>query len=183
MTKQEKINKNVYFCIMEASLEKYRGIHPGLILERELKKRKLKKGPFALMLPEYPQTITAITKGRRALTTEISLKIDRALGFEEGTMYLLQAYYNIKQEIHKEQVKVHPDLNLFRKVLFWDTDMEKLDWQKQYVSIIKRIFERGNNQEKKALLDFYGEDKIQEVTGSKRIINNNLPIMQPNKPH
>ena len=30
------------------SLLKYKGIHPGIILERELEKRSLKKRPFAL---------------------------------------------------------------------------------------------------------------------------------------
>jgi plasmid maintenance system antidote protein VapI len=75
---------------MEMSLEKYKGIHPGLILDRELKKRKLKKRPFALSLPEYPQTINDITKGKRNLTPEVSLKIDRALGLEEGTIQWIE---------------------------------------------------------------------------------------------
>lgn len=168
---------------MEAVLEKYKGIHPGLILERELKKRKLKKGPFALTLPEYPQTITAITKGKRALTPEISLKIDRALGFEVGTMYLLQAYFNIFQELKKDLAMDRPDLTLFRKSLFWDTDMEKLDWQKQYFSIIKRVFERGTDEEKQVLLDFYGGEKIKEVTGSDQVAGNSLPIFFQDKIH
>ncbi|RBQ07600.1 helix-turn-helix transcriptional regulator [Pedobacter miscanthi] len=162
---------------MEALLEKYKGIHPGLILDRELKKRNLKKGPFALSLPEYPQTITAIIKGRRLLTAEVSLKIDRALELEEGTMYLLQAYYSITEEIKREQAMYRPDLNLLRKSLFWDTDIEKLDWQKQYKTIIKRIFERGDDQEKKAISDFYGSKKIKEVTGRSSIVENSLPIM------
>jgi len=146
-------------------LEKYKGIHPGLILERELKKRKLKKRPFALSLPEYPQTINDITKGKRNLTPEVSLKIDRALGLEEGTMYLLQAYYTIKAEQLKEQIKLRPDLSLFRKALFWDTDPNKLDWARQYKSIIRRIFERGDSREKQAVLDFYGKEKIEQVVG------------------
>jgi Plasmid maintenance system antidote protein len=146
-------------------LEKYKGIHPGLILERELKKRKLKKRPFALSLPEYPQTINDITKGKRNLTPEVSLKIDRALGLEEGTMYLLQAYYTIKAEQLKEQIKLRPDLSLFRKALFWDTDPNKLDWARQYKSIIRRIFERGDSKEKQAVLDFYGKEKIEQVVG------------------
>ena len=162
---------------MEAALEKYKGIHPGLILDRELKKRKLKKGPFALALPEYPQTITAITKGKRALTTEISLKIGKALGFEAGTMYLLQAHYNIFQELRKEASLDRPDLSLLRKSLFWDTDMEKLNWRSQYYSIIKRVFERGSDQEKQLMLDFYGKDKIKEVTGSDSVSGNSLPVL------
>lgn len=162
---------------MEMSLEKYKGIHPGLILDRELKKRNLKKGPFALSLPEYPQTINEITKGRRGLTPEISLKIDRALGFEEGTMFLLQAYYAIKLEQQKDQFKVHPDLDAIRKILFWDTDINKIDWQKQYKSVIQRVFERGNDQEKKEILNFYGKEKVKEVTGRSSVTNNSLPVL------
>ncbi|RQO70584.1 plasmid maintenance system antidote protein [Pedobacter sp. KBW06] len=165
---------------MEMSLEKYKGIHPGLILERELKKRQLKKRPFALSLPEYPQTINDITKGKRNLTPEVSLKIDRALGFEEGTMYLLQAYYAIKNEQLKERIQRHPDLSLFRKALFWDTDMRKLDWEKQYKPIIRRIFERGDSGEKQVILDFYGNDKVNEVVGNTSV-SGSLTLFGQNK--
>lgn len=86
-----------------------------------------------------------ITKGR-GLIPEISLKIDRDLGFEEGKMLLLQAYYAIKLAQQKDQIKLHPDLNVVRKILFWDIDISKIDWQKQYKSVIQRVFERGNTQ-------------------------------------
>ena len=169
----------LYMCV-EIILEKYKGIRPGLILERELKKRKLKKRPFALSLPECPQTINAITKGKRNLTPEVSLKIDRALGLEEGTMYLLQAYYAIKEEQLKEGIESRPDLSLFRKALFWNTDMSKLDWEKQYKPIIRRIFERGDSKEKQAILDFYGKEKVKQVVGTISV-SGNLAIFGQNK--
>ncbi|WP_442588655.1 DUF6922 domain-containing protein [Pedobacter sp. AW31-3R] len=50
-------------------------------------------------------------------------------------MYLLQAYSAIKEEKLKERIELHPDLSLFRKALFWDTDKSKLDWEKQYKPI------------------------------------------------
>lgn len=162
---------------MEATLEKYRGIHPGMILERELKKRNLKKAPFAHSLPEHPQTLNEVTKGKRGLTPGLALKLDRALGLEEGTMFVLQAYYETRKEKEKDQINAHPDLSVLRKILFWDTDMSKIDWQKQYKSVIKRIFERGNDPEKKEILKFYGKDKVKEVTGSSGITGNTLPIM------
>ena len=162
---------------MESSLVKYRGIHPGLILERELKKRNLKKGPFAVSLQEYPQTLNDVTKGKRGITTTLSLKIDKALGYEEGTMLVLQAYYDIKKEKQKNQTNRKPDLSLLRRILFWDTDIDKLDWEKQYSFIIKRIFERGNEDEKKEILKFYGKLKILEVTGSAEITGNYIPVM------
>lgn len=162
---------------MDTAIEKYKGIHPGLILERELKKRNLKKGPFALSLQEYPQTLNSITKGQRGFTPALSIKIDKALGLEEGTMLLLQTYYEIKREQQKDGVTERPDLSMLRKTLFWDTDINKIDWHQQYKAIIQRVFERGNDNEKKEMLRFYGKDKIKAVTGSSRITNNRLPIM------
>lgn len=162
---------------METIIEKYKGIHPGLILERELEKRNLKKGPFALSLQEYPQTLNGITKGQRGLTPSLSLKIDKALGLEEGTMLLLQAYYEIKREQQKDNSEARPDLSIIRKTLFWDTDINKIDWDKQYKAVIQRVFERGNDNEKTEILKFYGERKIKEVTGSAQITNNTMPVM------
>jgi plasmid maintenance system antidote protein VapI len=162
---------------METVIEKYKGIHPGLILERELKKRNLKKGSFALSLHEYPQTLNGITKGQRGFTPALSIKIDKALGLEEGTMLLLQTYYEIKREQQKGNLGELPNLSAIRKTLFWDTDINKIDWQKQYKAVIQRVFERGNDDEKKEILRFYGKDKIKEVTGSTRIKNNRMPVM------
>ncbi len=42
---------------------KYKGIHPGIILDRELKKRSLKQRPFALSINEHPQTFNASQAG------------------------------------------------------------------------------------------------------------------------
>lgn len=138
-----------------------KGIHPGLILERELKKRDLRKGRFALSVNEFPQTIGAIIKGKRRMNAALSLKIEQVLGFEEGFFMVLQAYYDIKEE--KLSHRSTPDLTKLRKVLFWDTDMGKIDWQSYRKSVIKRVFERGNEEEKAEITRFYGENVIHEV--------------------
>jgi len=151
---------------MKPSFEKYKGIHPGIILERELKKRSIKKRPFALSLKEYPQIINDVSKGKRGLTPSLSIKIDRALDLEEGTMLVLQAYYEIKKE--KLLLNDKPDIIAFRKALFWDTDIDQIDWKAQYVSVIRRVFERGNNDEKAELERFYGLEKIRQVLADNK---------------
>ena len=161
---------------MNTALSKYKGIHPGLILGRELKKRNLKKGPFALSVGCYPQSLNEITKGRRLLTPELSLKIDKELDFEEGTMLLLQAYYEIEQARFKLSSAHHPDFTIIGKALFWDTDFDKIDWERKYKSIIKRVFERGGDREKEEIVRFYGKDKVKAVTGKATIKNNQLPV-------
>lgn len=147
---------------MESGLERFKGIHPGLILERELKKRAIKPSPFAVSLDTHRQIFNAIIRGKRGISIPLSLKVDRALGYEEGTFALLQTYYDI--ELAKEQLEQpKPNLKHLRKALFWDTDIEKINWQKQYKPVIHRVFERGNKEEQDEILRFYGQEKINEA--------------------
>ena len=71
---------------MEKLVEKYRGINPGAILERELKKKKIRQNAFAETVGIPAQTLNAIIKGKRRMTPETALKIDYALGLEESTI-------------------------------------------------------------------------------------------------
>jgi len=143
---------------MNKTLEIIKGIHPGFYLERELKKRKISKGRLALAVHEYPQTLVAITKGKRRMNTPLAMKIEKELGMEEGFLTLLQAYHEIEEERKKTSPK--PDLKKFRKVVFWDTNMEKFDWIKQRGAIIRRVYERGNDREKAEIMRFYGEKEV-----------------------
>lgn len=148
--------------------EKYKGIHPGKILERELKKRSIKQRPFALSLNEHPQTFNAITKGKRGISTLLALKIEKELKLEEGTFVLLQAYYDIKKIKEKEN-QITPNLKLLSKSLFWDTDIKSIDWQRQSNAVIQRVLERGNEDEKKEITRFYGNKKIKEALKESKI--------------
>lgn len=154
---------------MKSNLQLLKGIHPGFVLERELEKRHLRKGVFALSLQEYPQTLTAITKGKRGMNTSLALKIEEALGLEEGYFMILQVYYDIEQE-KKKQNKLRTDLPQLRSVLFWDTKINTIDWEKQKKAIIKRVFERGNEMEKKEIIRFYG---VQTVDAILNLLPNN----------
>jgi plasmid maintenance system antidote protein VapI len=147
---------------MEKILETIKGIHPGLILERELKKRNLHKGPFAISLKEYPQTLVSITKCRRRMNTSLALKIENALGFEEGFLMTLQVYHDIR-EIKKKKNRSHPDFNKLRRVVFWDTKLEGIDWQGQRDAVIKRVLERGSDTEKNEIMRFYGKTYVRKI--------------------
>jgi plasmid maintenance system antidote protein VapI len=148
---------------MENDISIIKGIHPGFILERELRQRNLKKGQFALSLNEYPQTLVSITKGKRKMNTSLSLKIENALGIEEGYFMILQVYHDIEKEKRKQDVNYHPDLTKLRPVLFWDTKIEKIDWRKHKRAIIERVFERGNKEEKEEIMLFYGKETTNQI--------------------
>lgn len=147
------------------SLLKYKGIHPGIVLERELEKRSLKKRPFAISIGESAQSINNITKGKRNIPVGTALKIEKELELEEGSLVILQSYYDIKLE--KEKMRETPNLSVLRKALFWDTNIDKIDWNRQQKSVINRIFERGNDEEKNEIIRFYGKIKVETALKSR----------------
>jgi addiction module HigA family antidote len=151
---------------MEKLIEKYRGINPGAILERELKKKNIRQVTFARTVGVPAQTLNAIIKGKRKMTPETALKIDYALGLEESTMGILQVYYDTRIIRQKPGLLPHPDFSKLRRILFWDTDFDKIDWQHQQNAIIQRVFERGNEEEKNEITRFYGADKVNIASAS-----------------
>ena len=145
---------------MNRMIEILKGLHPGLFLQRELGNRKLKSGQFAESIGEHPQTLSAIIRGRRSMNTPLSLRIEQALGLEEGFLMTLQVYYDIAEEKRKLSQNHHPDLTKFRKTLFWDTTIENIDFAAHRRYVINRVFERGNEEEIQEVIRFYGRDVI-----------------------
>lgn len=152
---------------MKNDLSIIKGIHPGFILERELQHRHLRKGQFALSLHEYPQTLVSITKGKRKMNTSLAMKIEKALGLEEGYLMTLQVFYDIEEEKRKQDKDYHPDLTKLRTVLFWDTKIETINWRKQKRAVIERVFERGNKIEKEEIIRFYGKEITNQIWSSR----------------
>lgn len=46
------------------------------------------------------------------------------------------------------------------KVLFWDFDFDKLDWNRSYKTIIERVLDKGNASEWEETIAFYGRDYV-----------------------
>lgn len=148
---------------MNKKVEILKGLHPGLFLQRELKNRKLKSGQFAESIGEHPQTMSAIIRGRRSMNTSLSLRIEQALGLEEGFLMTLQVYYDITEEKRKLSKKFCPDLTKFRPTLFWDTTLDNIDFALHRRYVINRVFERGTTEEIKEIIQFYGIEEIQKT--------------------
>ena len=147
---------------MLPELNKIKGIHPGVILKREIKKRGLKNKDLASMLNEHAQTISAIIKEKRSINPKLSIKLGENFGIEADYFMLLQASYDVKHVNFLEFKNKKPDTRKIRKILFWDTDFDKIDWQKNKRAIIKRIFERGSEAEIKEILNFYGLEIVRK---------------------
>lgn len=153
---------------MLPAYHKVKGVHPGAVLKRELLKRKLKSIELAKAINEYPQTINAITKERRGVNAKLSIKLANYFNIENEYFMLLQSAYEINQLLsseHQDSLK-----GRIRTALFWDTDFDKINWQKHKRFVIKRILERGSPKEIKALISFYTlpiiKAEIQKIEGS-----------------
>lgn len=90
------------------------------------------------------------------MNSSLALRIEESLGLEKGTLMIIQVYHDIKREEDKKAVKIKPDLSKLRKSLFWDTELEKIDWNKHRQFIIERVMERGTEMEKNLISEFYG---------------------------
>ena len=138
------------------NIEPYKGIPPGKVLSHTLKKKQMTQKQFASLIGVHNQTISAIITGARDIPENLSFKLDHALGYEDGFFLLLQCHYRIY--LHR----TNPNLGnravpQLRPVLFWDVDMNSLDWQKHKHFIIDRVKQRGSDEEIKRVLDYYGE--------------------------
>lgn len=144
---------------MLPKLEKIKGVHPGVILCRELKIQGVKGSELAKTISEYKQTISAIINKRRDINPKLSIKLSKVFNVEEDYFLLLQASFDVKRAI-KSEAKNTPNLSKLRKVLFWDTSIDKIDWNKNKKAVIKRVLERGNKTEINEIISFYGREII-----------------------
>jgi hypothetical protein len=105
------------------------------------------------------------------MNTPLSLRIEQALGLEEGFLMTLQVYYDIAEEKRKLSQNHRPDLTKFRSTIFWDTKIENIDFTAHSRYVINRVFERGNEEEILEVIRFYGRDVILD--------NINLKVKSP----
>lgn len=150
------------------TLDVIKGVHPGKVVERELKKRGINKRQFSLLIGEHSQTLGAIIKGTRKMNVPLSLKIEKELEMEEGFLMTLQVFYDIKEA--KKDPNYHPDLSIMRKVTFWDTTFDRIDWKQNMVAVIKRVFSRGTEVEQEEIIRFYGKEVVEKV----KLLNHQL---------
>lgn len=158
-------------------IDKIKGIHPGLILKRELTHQDIRSSDLAHDINEHKQTISAILNQKRDINPNISIKLGKKFNIEVDYFMLLQASYDVKKAAQLE-VKKQPNMNKFRKVIFWDTTFDKIDWDKHKRAIIQRILERGNGTEINEMISFYGRDAIAKEI--KTIKKSRLPSYEKN---
>lgn len=57
---------------------------------------------------------------------------------------------------------------LFSKTLFWDIDIQKLDWEQHAQFIITRVFSRGGTSDVREVFARYDDEKIRQAVLKSR---------------
>ena len=139
----------------------YHHIPCGAVLDRIRKKEHLTQRELASRSEIPYQRINDFIANRRRISPENSLKLERALGVDHQCFfYQIQTNYEIFVATSRLSKQSLPDKSNFRKALFWDTDFEALDWQRNSEWIIQRVFEYGNESEIEETIRHYGKRKV-----------------------
>lgn len=80
-------------------------IHPGETLADELEARLIKQKDFSTTIGMRPQHLNDIIKGKRHISPETALKLEKALGISAEFWVRLQADYELTlvRLVHKNQ--------------------------------------------------------------------------------
>jgi|LSQX01.2.fsa_nt_gb addiction module HigA family antidote len=156
---------------MDSRLNIIKGIHPGKLIERDLKKKNFTQRFLAEKTGIPYQTINAVIMGRRKLTIGQALKIESLLQYEEGFLAMLQVHYEMKQYKDREFKKHFDKGPNIRRSLFWDADFDSINWAGNKKAVIRRVLERGNRAE------------IDEVRRFYHLSANDMKLSRPGKIH
>jgi plasmid maintenance system antidote protein VapI len=143
---------------------KYHHIPCGAVIDRIRAREHLTQRELAERSGILCQRINDFITGRRKISPEQSLKLEDALGIErKGFFCQIQTNHEIYLAVKRMEERQCPDYSKYRKALFWDTDFNSIDWQRNAAWIIQRVFEYGNENEIKETVRFYGEKAIETV--------------------
>ncbi|MCR4583335.1 MAG: HigA family addiction module antidote protein [Prevotella sp.] len=74
----------------------FMAVHPGMMIKPELDERGISQKTFAKMLGTQPSHLSEVLNGKRALTTELAVKIEKAIGLPAKLLLSAQTQYELE---------------------------------------------------------------------------------------
>lgn len=146
--------------------ERYLSTHnipAGAVLQHILRQTQMSQKALAYQAGLPTQRINDFIHGKRRISAESSLRLEEALSIRhKGFFYTIQSNHDIFNAVNNIQEPT-PDLSKIRQSIFWDTEMSRIQWQRNAESIIRRVFEYGDNEAIDAIIDFYGRNKVKNT--------------------
>lgn len=136
-----------------------RVIAPGYYLERELEARVMTQRELAQRMRRPPQAINEIVRGKKELTQETALELERVLGTPARVWVNLEAAYRLARAREAER----EDLDRQKKWVkrFPVREMEKRGWIPERKVAAERVH---------ALLSFFGVASFDDWTDQQEVL-------------
>ena len=141
---------------MRYSIENVKGMHPGALIKHELNRKKISQRKFAASINEHWQILNAVINEKRGISLATALKVEKEFGYDEGFLMILQVYYDIEKRKQKQIRSTLKGVPAIRRIIFWDTDFDSIDWAASKESVISRVLERGTEEEIAEIGRYYG---------------------------
>lgn len=101
-------------------------VHPGMMVKPELKERGISQKDFAKMLGIQASHLSEVLNGKRALTTDLAMKIEDTIGLPAKALLSAQTQYDLESAKAISEDKQHEtvaltipiqDVNLLRELV------------------------------------------------------------------
>ena len=77
----------------------FMAVHPGMMIKPELDERGISQKEFAKMLGTQPSHLSEVLNGKRAITTELAVKIENAIGLPAKILLSAQTQYELESAV------------------------------------------------------------------------------------
>ena len=71
-------------------------VHPGMMIKPELEERGISQKDFAKMVGIQASHLSEVLNGKRALTTDLAIKIESAIGLPAKVLLAAQTQYELE---------------------------------------------------------------------------------------
>jgi len=104
----------------------FMAVHPGMMIKPELKERGISQKDFAMMNGVQASHLSEVLNGKRALTTDLAVKIESAIGLPAKVLLSAQTQYELESanaatgSKEKETIAITipvSDRNLLREIV------------------------------------------------------------------
>lgn len=155
--------------------------HPGSLIKDELKYRGISQKEFARDIDMYPTMLNELIKGKRAITAEIALLLEKALGISAEYWMRYQAGYELdcarikERNIRKnQQIEIWGLIKQFVPVSIFEKRGVLTNSLNENISLIWEIFEVKNIEELE--LSFVANKKQSFYKKSEKLTNDQQNI-------
>lgn len=142
---------------------KYHSLDVGSVLKYIMTNKGVTGRQLAQITGILPQRICDFVNNRRRISALVSLQLEKALDIDhQGYFLYIQSNNDIYKAARQLQHPV-PDLSKIKKYIFWDSDIEKINWEADRRKVVQRIFEYGDQDAIEEIKRFYGKETVVSI--------------------